>query len=89
MPPRWHPYFYKRVGRPLVVRHSNVYNQTKSLYVILSLSNFCGANSDAEARAIRRSGISQRLSVACQREVTFSVESHQNLFGDPCVAYAP
>ena len=32
------------------------------------------------------SGISQRISVACQRDVTFAVKSHPNLLGDPCGA---
>ena len=43
----------------------------------------------AKARAVRRSGIWLKISVACQRNVTFSVASHQNSQPYPIVAFAP
>jgi hypothetical protein len=69
------------------------------LYVILSggrrkrrpKSNFCGlsVSEQAEARAVRRCGIWLEISVACLRDVTFSVESHPNSLPYPIVAFAP
>ena len=83
----------------LGVPKTNANRYIIALYVILSAgrhecrpkSNFCGLSlgEQAKARAFWRSGIWLKISVACQRNVTFTVESHGDFEPYPFVAFAP
>ena len=65
-------------------------NKINNQLVILSLSNFHWASSEVKAQNAKAvCGISFKISVACQRDVTFSLESHPNSLRDPFVAIAP
>ena len=68
---------------------SNADNKINNQPVILSGVELL--LSEKRGRSARRSrrGISQRILVACQWDVTFPLVSYLNSFGDPFVAIAP
>ncbi|MBR5120143.1 MAG: hypothetical protein IKV02_04015, partial [Clostridia bacterium] len=66
----------------------DIYHPTNALYVILSLSNFCGlsVSEQAKAQGASRRGISFKISVTFGWDVTFVKISHPNSLRDPFVA---